>query len=134
MIQDKRPHGHGKFVLQPASRASDSARIFRHLKVIENQSCVANQLAHFLCHAVGAFGFDETDSKAAQPGDVYGAMSCPNTAAVFVVVPINHVVATVFDAPMFAVGLKDFFDISLFRLATGQSVNDFVTTFTRFFC
>jgi hypothetical protein len=27
---------------------------------------------------------------AKQPGDVYGAMSCPNTAAVFVVVPINH--------------------------------------------
>ena len=89
---------------------------------------------HFLCHAVGAFAFDEVDSGAAQPGNVYWAMSCPNAAAVFVVVPINHVVATVFDAPMFAVGLKDFFDISLFRLATGQSVNDFVTTFTRFFC
>jgi len=49
---------HGKFVLQPASRASDSARIFCHLKIIENQPCVANQLAYFLCHAVGAFGFD----------------------------------------------------------------------------
>jgi hypothetical protein len=56
---------HGKFVLQPASRASDSARIFRHLKVIENQPCIANQLAHFLCHAVDAFGFDEADSEAA---------------------------------------------------------------------
>ena len=56
---------HGKFVLQPASRASDSTRVFCHLKVIENQPCIANQLAHFLCHAVGAFGFDEADSEAA---------------------------------------------------------------------
>jgi RNA-directed DNA polymerase len=56
---------HGKFVLQPASRASDSARIFCHLKIIENQPCVANQLAYFLCHAVGAFGFDEAHSEAA---------------------------------------------------------------------
>jgi hypothetical protein len=27
-------------------------------------------------------------------------MSCPNAAAVFMVVPVNHIVATVFDAPM----------------------------------
>ena len=60
-------------------------------------------------------------------------MSCPYAAAVFVVVPINHVVATVFDAPMFAVGAKDFLGICLFGRAAGQPVNDFVATFTRFF-
>jgi len=41
-------------------------------------------------------------------------MSCPDAAAVFAVVPINHVVATVFDAPMFAVGLQDFLGIRFF--------------------
>ena len=86
-----------------------------------------------MCHALGAFGFDKADSEAAQPGDVYGATSCPDTAAVFVVVPINHVVATVFNAPMFAVGLKDFFGIRLLGRATGQPVNNFVTTLSRFF-
>ena len=63
--QPQQEERHGKFVLQPASRARDSARIFCHLKIIENQPCVANQLAHFLCHAVGAFGFDEAHSEAA---------------------------------------------------------------------
>ena len=60
-------------------------------------------------------------------------MSCPDVAAVFVVVPINHVVATVFDAPMFVVGLQDFLGIRLFGRAAGQPVNNFVTNFTRFF-
>ena len=86
-----------------------------------------------MCYAVSAFGFDEADSEAAQPCDIYGAMSCPNAAAIFVVVPINHVVATVFNAPMFAVGLKDFFGIRLLGRATGQPVNNFVTTLSRFF-
>jgi hypothetical protein len=86
-----------------------------------------------LCYAVGAFGFYEADNEAAQPGDIYGAMSCPNAAAVFVVVPINYVVATVFNAPMFAIGLKDFLGIRLLGRATGQPVNNFVTAFSRFF-
>ena len=58
-----------------------------------------NQFAHFLRHAVSTFGFDEADGEAAQPGDVRGAMSCPNAAAVFMVVPINHIVATVVSRP-----------------------------------
>ena len=41
--------------------------------------------------------------------------------------------ATVLDARMFAVGLQDFLGISLLGLTSGQPVNDFVTTFTRFF-
>jgi hypothetical protein len=94
--------------------------------------CVANQLGHFLCHAVGAFGFDEADREAAQPGDIRRAMSCPDAAAVFVVVPINHVVASVFDAPMFAVSLKDFLGMSLLGRAVGHSVNDFVSLFAGF--
>ena len=91
-----------------------------------------NQFAHFLRHAVSPFGFDETDGEAAQPGDVRGAMSCPNAAAVFMVIPINHIVATVFDAPMPTVCLKDFLGISLFGRAAGHSINDFVSAFSRF--
>ena len=112
--------------------ATNSTRIFRHFKVIENQPRVLNQFAYFLRNANSTFGFDEADSEAAQSGDVLWAMSCPDAAAVFMVVPINHVVATVFDAPMLAVRLKDFLGISLFGIATGNSVNDFVSAFTRF--
>ncbi len=91
-----------------------------------------NQFAYFLRNANSTFGFDEADGEAAQSGDILWAMSCANTTAVFVVVPINHIVATVFDAPVLAVGLKDFFGISLFVRAAGDLVNDFVSLFTRF--
>jgi hypothetical protein len=116
------PSRHGKFVLQPASRASESARIFHHLKVIEKHPRVANQFSHFLCYAVGVLGFYKADNEAMQSGNVLGAMSCPNAAAIFVVVPVNHVVATVFNAPMFAIGFKDFLGIRLLGRATGQPV------------
>jgi len=91
-----------------------------------------NQFAYFLRNTNSTFGFDEADGEAAQSGDVLWAMSCANAAAVFVVVPINHVVATVFDAPMFTVRLKDFFGISLYGCATGNPVSDVVTPFTGF--
>jgi len=59
-------------------------------------------------------------------------VSCANAAAVFIVVPVNDVMATIFYTPMLAVRLKDFFGISLFWLATGHSVNDFMRVFTGF--
>ena len=76
------------------------------------------------------FGFDEADGEAAQPGDVLGAMSCANAATVFVVVPVNDVMATIFYTPMLAVRLKDFFGIGFFRIAAGHSVNDLVHPFS----
>ena len=53
-----------------------------------------------------AFGFDEADAEAAQSGDVLGAVSSANAAAVFVVVPVNDVMATIFYTPMLAVRLN----------------------------
>ena len=80
-----------------------------------------------MCYTDSTFGFDETDDEAAQSGDVLGTVSGANAAAIFVVVPINDVMATIFYTPMLTVRLKDFFGISLFWLATGHSVNDFVS-------
>ena len=91
-----------------------------------------NQFAYFLRNANSTFGFDEADGEAAQSGDILWAMSCANAAAVFVVVPVNYVMATIFYTPMLAVRLEDFFGISLFWLATGHSVNDFMRVFTGF--
>ena len=91
-----------------------------------------NQFAHFLRYADIPFGFDEADGEAAQSGNVLGAVSCANAAAVLVVVPVNYVMATIFYTPMLAVRLKDFFGIRFFWIAAGHSVNDFVSAFTRF--
>ena len=66
-----------------------------------------------------AFGFDEADAEAAQSGDVLAAVSSANAAAVFVVVPVNYVMATIFYTPMLAVRLKNFFGIGFFRIAAG---------------
>ena len=85
-----------------------------------------------MCHTDSTFGFDEADAEAAQSGDVLGTVSCANAAAVFIVVPVNDVMATIFYTPMLTVRRKDFFSISLFWLATGHSVNDFVSAFPRF--
>jgi len=87
-----------------------------------------------LYHTDSTFGFDEADDESAQSGDVLGTVSCANAAAVFVVVPVNDVMAAIFYTPMLAVRLKDFFGISLFWLATGHSVNNFVRVFTGFLC
>ena len=38
-------------------------------------------------------------------------MSSANTAAVFVVVPVDHIVTAVFDAPVFAICAEDLFGI-----------------------
>jgi len=85
-----------------------------------------------LCYADITFGFDEADSEAAQSGDVLGAVSSANAATVFVVVPVNDVMAAIFNAPMLTIRLEDFFGISCFRLAAGYTVNDFVRAFTGF--
>jgi hypothetical protein len=57
---------HGKFVLlfSFSSRAM-RAGVGCHAQIIEDQACVAVELAHFLGDAAHAFGLDHTDSKAA---------------------------------------------------------------------
>jgi len=64
-------------------------------------------LAHFLGDVGYALGLDHADGEAAQAGDVFGAVTGADAAAVLVIVPIEDVVAAIFDAPMPSVSLKD---------------------------
>ena len=95
------------------------ARVFCHLQVIEDLTDVACELSHFLCNATSASGFDEGNGKTPQPRDVFRAISGSYPATVFVVVPVNDVMATVFDAPVAAVYSKDTFRVGLLGSLTG---------------
>ena len=54
-------------------------------------------------------------------------------AAVFVIVPIDNVMAAVFDAPVAAVGGKNMLSVGLLRGSAGDAIGDFTGVFTAFF-
>ena len=80
---------------------------------------VAGELSHFLSNAACASGFDEGNGKTPQPSDVFRAISGSYPAAVFVIVPVDYVMATVFDAPVAAIYSKDTFRVGLLGSLTG---------------
>ncbi len=61
---------------------------------------IASQLSHFLCDATHAFGFDDSNGESPESGDVFRAVASAYTTAVFIVVPIDDVVAAILDAPV----------------------------------
>jgi hypothetical protein len=72
-------------------------------------------LAHFLRNACLAAdeAFDHAHSKAAQARHVLRAVPLANARAIFVEIPVDDVVTTVFYGPVPAIGGKDLFWISL---------------------
>ena len=60
-------------------------------------------------------------------------MALAYAAAVFVIVPIDNVMAAVFDAPVATIGGQHAFRIGLFRSSTGNAIGDFTGVFTGFF-
>jgi hypothetical protein len=60
-------------------------------------------------------------------------VSGPNPAAVFVKVPINNIVAAVFDTPVAAVDGKDALGVGLLRRSAGDAVGDFTGVFAGLF-
>jgi len=87
------------------------------------------QLTHFLGDADFAIGdeLDDADGEAAQTGNILGAMADAVTAAILVEVPVDHIVATVFDGPVTAIGGEDALWAGLFRRrTTGDSQSDLV--------
>lgn len=55
------------------------------------------------------------------------------SAAVFVIVPIDNVMAAVFDAPVSTVGSQHALRVGLFRGSAGNSIGDFTGVLTTFF-
>lgn len=108
------------------------AGVFRHFQVIQHLADIAGELSHFLSNAASACGFDERNGETPQPGDVFRAISSANPAAVLVVVPVDDVMATVFDAPVPSVDGKDALRIGLFGSLTGYAVGDLAGVFACF--
>ena len=54
-------------------------------------------------------------------------------AAVFVIVPIDNVMAAVFNAPVTTVRGKNLLRVGLLRVSTGNAISDFTGVFTAFF-
>jgi len=114
-----------------SSRASN-AGVVSHGQVVEDQAGVFVELADFLGDVFGAFRLDQTDSEARQAGEVLGAVSGANAATVLVEVPIEDVVAAVFDGPVSAVDIEQAFGINLSRRAAGNAISEIAGRFTGF--
>src|SRR6266545_564730 len=98
------------------------ARVSGHAQVVEDQASVTVELAHFLSDAAHALGLDYANGEAAQAGDVLGAVAGADAAAVLVVVPIEDVVAAVFDGPVATVDFEQALGIGLCGGSTGDAV------------
>ena len=91
------------------------------------------KVGHVLRYAAHTFGFDDANGEAAQARDIFRAMAGTYPAAVFVIVPVDNVVAAVFDAPVAAVGGKHALRVGLLRGPAGNAIGDFTGVFTAFF-
>ena len=74
-----------------------------------------------------------TNGNASQAGDVSRAVAGSYPAAVFVQVPVDDVVAAVFDAPVAAVCFEDPPGVGLLRGAAGDAVGKLAGAFPGFF-
>ena len=109
-------YGHGKLVLGHSVLARPGAAgVLRHPEVVEEQPWVPVELADFLGDVGDASGLDQADGETPQTGDVFGAVSGADAAAVFVVDPVEDVMACIFDGPVSAVDLEDAFGVGLLR-------------------
>jgi len=96
------------------------------VQVIEDQADIAGEFSHFLCDAAHPFGFDEADGKASETRDVFWAIASADAAAVFIEIPVQDVVAAVFDAPVAAVDGKELLGVCFVGLSAGDAVGDVV--------
>ncbi len=99
------------------------ARVLAHPQVVEYQTHVARQTSHLLRHVPSALGFEHPDGETTKPGDVFRAMAGADATAVLIIVPVDHVVATL-DRPVPAVDPQHALRTGLFRRAAGEAVGD----------
>ena len=110
-LRDNRLQRGAEFIVgirvSPFLEASGGARVFCHSQVIEDQANIACELSHFLCNATHALGFDDSDGKTSEARDVFRAIAGAYATAVFIEIPVQDVVAAVFNAPVAAVNGKE---------------------------
>lgn len=78
---------------------------------------------HFLSDTGFVIGeeLNDADGEAAQAGNILGAMTCPDSASVFIEIPIDHVVATILNRPVSAIQFEKTLWTRLIRRAAGHS-------------
>ena len=74
------------------------------MEVIEHGADVKSELSHFPRDAAYVFGFDDSNGKPSEPGDVLRAIAFAYPASIFIIVPIKDVVAAILNAPMLSIG------------------------------
>jgi len=82
--------------------------------------------------AARTFELDDANGKTTQSCDVFRSIADSYSTAVFVVVPVNDVMATVFDSPVASIGGKYATGIGLFRRSAGNAIGDFSGTLAGF--
>ena len=85
------------------------------------------QLAHFFCDAGFSIGdeLNHADREATQARHVFGAIARADTAAILIEVPIDDIVAAIFDGPMAAIGGQDTPWVGLFWRTAGDPQGGF---------
>jgi len=90
-------------------------------------------LAHFLGDTTSPFGFNNSDSETAETGHIFWTVTGTYAGAIFIVVPIDNIVAAIFNTPVAAVCFKNVLGVRLGRGTTGNPVGDFRALLTGFF-
>ena len=91
------------------------------------------ELPHFLSYTTNAFGFDDTDGESPQSGNIFRSVTGAYAAAVFIIVPIDDVMAAVFNAPVAAIRGKNAFWVGLVGCSACDAICDLTGIFTAFF-
>jgi len=86
-----------------------------------------------LSYTANTFGFDNTDGESPQSGYVFWSVASAYAAAVFVIIPIDDVMAAVFDTPVAAIGGKHLLWIGLVRRSACDAVCNFTGILSAFF-
>ena len=113
--------------------SSRGASVFCHPQVVEDRTDIACELSHSLWDTADPFGFDEADGETSESGDVFWPIAGAYTAAVFIKVPIQYIVAAVLDSPMAAVNGKELLGIGFIGFSAGDTEGDIVGGFSCLF-
>ena len=84
-----------------------------------------SEFSHFLGDTANAFGLDDSDGESPETSDVFWTVASAYPRAVFVVVPVDDIMAAIFDGPVAPVCFKNTLGVGFVWEATGNAVGDF---------
>lgn len=103
-----------------------------HFQVVKDHSNVPIELAHFLSDTAHPFAFDEAHGESSQACHILRTMACADTAAVFIVIPVDDVMTAVLDVPVPAVILQHLGGAGLVGCFTGNPIGDLLPLLAAF--